>query len=926
MNYGLKGTLLTAALFGVATASFAQAKITSVDVNNTDNGVEITVVGDGLTKPREMRVGNGSSYIAEFDGSLAIKPMFRKIGANGVHQVDVIWFQSRPPKARVHVKLDKDSMPAVASIEGGFKITIPVITLKDAITKSVLPPTTGGDKPTIGPKPEPEFLPSTKKAQDPKAPKKEAGTNSSQTGTAGNLNPGELVAKPVKTDEPTRPLLPKANVQQEIPKPKYEAPKTPDLQLNGTGATPVQKQAQNFKPVNLNFVNTDVVTILNALAIEAGASIVAQPDVSPSDKPVKITVRLMNASLDDALTYVTVMANLRYAKLNNTFFVTRQDNFAQTMRTIFERGAARFETRVVSLVSGEAAQIRRAVFGAKPQDGSGGFYDIQDPYLGMQLQAQAQAQNQPPVDPQAGANGGGQKQGGPAPQGGQPNQTATPGRINYLMVVGEPRRLNEIADYIRSLDQEIAGSFSVSRGMDIGSVAVPIQSNQTDKVKAMIEKLLENNPRKSDFSISDTSLKELSQGGDTPTTMLLMIGPKKDLEALKGYAEVMDEQMCKVTGITYSQGGTDLGRNYEVVDLNYLEPSLAAFDLKNRIRGLYVTVLPDPVTPGLVGEDKKEKTDQTSKDDKNGQSSTTEQKDTQTKQLGREPMKLILRGTAQQIEDAKAYLAMVDIQPKQIAVEMRVMELTKEQAEKMGIDWNLLTGGRLTKFNVGQGGGAAGAAGTIGGDYRFRGADVVSFLATLDKSNEGRSLIARPNTLISDGRTSNLFVGDTVRYVESIQATQNGVTVQTASIDVGVTFNIKARIGNDDNIALDLSQNLTILNGFTAVPGGGSLPQTSERRATNFVNMKAGEIVAFGGLIQEQDRNRVSGIPILMDIPILGQLFRRSEKTKDRKEIVFFLAAVPVDNSNRQTAASPRNTEVKDPLPLDKYKKSGGGN
>ena len=513
MNYGLKGTLLTVALFGVATASFAQAKITSVDVKNTDNGVEITVVGDGLTKPREMRVGNGSSYIAEFDGSLAIKPMFRKIGANGVHQVDVIWFQSRPPKARVHVKLDKDSMPAVASIEGGFKITIPVITLKDAITKTVLPPISGGDKPTIGPKPEPEFLPSTKKAQDSNSPKKESGTNSGQTGTSGNLNPGELNAKPVKTDEPMRPLLPKANTQTQAPKTSFEAPKTPDLQLNGTGTMGGQKQGSPFKPVNLNFVNTDVVTILNALAIEAGASIVAQPDVSPSDKPVKITVRLMNASLDDALTYVTVMANLRYAKLNNTFFVTRQDNFAQTMRTIFERGAARFETRVVSLVSGEAAQIRRAVFGAKPQDGSGGFYDIQDPYLGMQLQAQATQQNQPPVDPQAGANGG-QKQGAPN-QGGQPNQTATPGRINYLMVVGEPRRLNEIADYIRDLDAEIAGSFSVSRGMDIGSVAVPIQSNQTEKVKAMIEKLLENNPRKSDFSISDTSLKELTQGGDS---------------------------------------------------------------------------------------------------------------------------------------------------------------------------------------------------------------------------------------------------------------------------------------------------------------------------------------------------------------------------------------------------------------------------
>jgi type II secretory pathway component GspD/PulD (secretin) len=161
-----------------------------------------------------------------------------------------------------------------------------------------------------------------------------------------------------------------------------------------------------------------------------------------------------------------------------------------------------------------------------------------------------------------------------------------------------------------------------------------------------------------------------------------------------------------------------------------------------------------------------------------------------------------------------------------------------------------------------------------------------------------------------------MFIGDTVRYVESVQSTQNGTTVTTASVDVGVSFQVKPRIGANNNITLDLAPTFTLLKGFTDVPGGGQVPQTSERRATSTMTIRDGETIAIGGLIQDQDILSVGGIPFLKDIPIIGYLFKRTDKSKVRTEVVFFLTAKVVDNSNRALAANPKsNNDLKMPEP-----------
>ena len=101
--------------------------------------------------------------------------------------------------------------------------------------------------------------------------------------------------------------------------------------------------------------------------------------------------------------------------------------------------------------------------------------------------------------------------------------------------------------------------------------------------------------------------------------------------------------------------------------------------------------------------------------------------------------------------------------------------------------------------------------------------------ASLDRIASNTNLIARPNLVVMDGRQSEIFVGDIIRYVQSITNSQNGTSVTTGEVPVGVRLAVLARVGANGNLTLDLRPRVSILDSFTSVPGGGELPQTSSR-------------------------------------------------------------------------------------------------
>jgi type II secretory pathway component GspD/PulD (secretin) len=537
----------------------------------------------------------------------------------------------------------------------------------------------------------------------------------------------------------------------------------------------------------------------------------------------------------------------------------------------------------------------------------------------------------------------------------------------YVVLVGLPKRLDEVERVVREVDSRLAEQGKVVIGRDIATAVIPVYSGRISEVTRALRGVIDRDPKRELYSIQESNAG--SPGAQDDSVNLLMIsGPRDSIKSVEGFARGVDEGLCKSMGITYPESQEDQARAFEVLDLKFVEPLEAAAELQKNVPGLKASVLPSAARPnprgsrtvtagngeagssgtgsaqptsggintslGVQGGGANSAPNNSSSGGASQGSGGGEDGFNLTKNMGAEPMKLLVRGTRGQIEQARQFLSVFDLAPKQVALELRVMEMTKEEALKVGLDWSALTGGtvRFIRFNNGINTGANSPGTVSSGNpasnlqadqgLSFGNGGFGSVTATLDQMAGSLKMVARPNIIASEGRPTTIFVGDEVRYVESIVASQSGITVTTGQVNVGVKLNVTPRVGADGNLLLDLNPELSLLRGFTDVPGGGSLPQTSMRSTTSMVNIKSGETLAIGGLIQESDRKTVSGVPILMNLPIIGHFFKRTNNSKIRSEVVFFLTATEVGPGSRSNAADPRASEAARKPEIDK--KNGG--
>jgi type II secretory pathway component GspD/PulD (secretin) len=725
-----------------------------------------------------------------------------------------------------------------------------------------------------------------------------------------------------------------------------QAPATKQLAPDNLKFKPVNPRDFKSKAlVTLNFVDTDIVQILKALSMQANVNVAMGPDVAG-----KVTINLDNVPVEEALNMVTTLGGVRYAYVNNTYIISSNARYAETMENMYGRANLASETRVIPLSSREGNQVKAAILKMVPPSTENGRYELVLPSEKLDVQ-QIQAVNVP-------STGGKDDKTAPG------NQTATmvqqktsedaAKKDDYIVLVGTPARMDSVELAVRGLDRQICLALGIKMTdsqATIRRIYEPKGILAQDLVKALC------GDGKTDFD----GVKVLATPGASSAKQAIV---------LSGREGDVDRVVAMLTDLDSSPAAVDT--IYEVVNLKFVRPNYVWSQLMQNIPGLKASFLPPPVDPRL-GVDYSEEGNVApgGKGDNGqgaagaaggsttggasgsggagaaggsgasggsgaagsggsggqlgsgGQASSGVQTSTKANTF---PMKLMLRGTRDQIDAAKQYLAMVDIAPKQVAVELRVMELTQDDALKVGLDWSVLTGGTLQSIRINQGLAGSNTPGSVTGGFKFPGGGTASILGALDQITTKNNVLARPSILVNDGIATNIFVGDEVRYVKSIsQSNNSGLQVVTDEVDVGVDFNVCARIGDEGNIMLDLSPTLKVLQGFTDVPGGGSLPQTSRRSAQTQMNIKSGETIAIGGLIQDQDRKVHSGIPFLKDLPLIGHLFGRTNNEKSRSEVVFFVTVKEVTESDRQGAANPRQAQrTNKDWPGNKDGKKGG--
>lgn len=251
---------------------------------------------------------------------------------------------------------------------------------------------------------------------------------------------------------------------------------------------------------------------------------------------------------------------------------------------------------------------------------------------------------------------------------------------------------------------------------------------------------------------------------------------------------------------------------------------------------------------------------------------------------------LILTGPRAAVERAKQALARIDVALPQVLIEAKVVEVSTDMDNTLGVLWDF--SGTRANFTLSTPNPPdRGNIGTIVFGRLTR--DAINIGAKLDalfKDNKAR-LLANPKLLVLNAKQAQIFIGDEVRYIESVQSTQNGVTVTTGKVNVGIQLNVVAKTSPDGDITLQIHPEVSLITGFLKTPVGGEIPQVSRRFADSAVRLRSGETLVIGGLISQRDLKLVQKVPLLGDLPVLGYLFKQTNTKRSNSEIMVFLTA-----------------------------------
>jgi general secretion pathway protein D len=209
-----------------------------------------------------------------------------------------------------------------------------------------------------------------------------------------------------------------------------------------------------------------------------------------------------------------------------------------------------------------------------------------------------------------------------------------------------------------------------------------------------------------------------------------------------------------------------------------------------------------------------------------------------------------------------------------------------------------------------------------GGMYQIMGNDFTATIQAIATAGKAQ-LLSRPSILARDGQMAEIVVGQSIYLPSSVSLTSVGNSVTTVPTingtyqNVGIQLDVTPFIGANNLVQMILQPQITSID--TSTPGqviqGGSLissavyaPNLNKRSANTVVVTPDGQTVVIGGLISNDKSSSESKVPLLGDIPLLGNLFKFTSKANQKDELLMFITPHIVQMPSQLAALSARET------------------
>lgn len=259
--------------------------------------------------------------------------------------------------------------------------------------------------------------------------------------------------------------------------------------------------------------------------------------------------------------------------------------------------------------------------------------------------------------------------------------------------------------------------------------------------------------------------------------------------------------------------------------------------------------------------------------------------------------RLILSGTPADIEVAKNLAAAVDLPPRQIEISAQILEINRDKASDLGIDWQGLwessgtsAAGRYSESSINQTDKSDNY--NFGSRHIIRNFDVTSyarvssFVRLLQESGAGRMRNA-PRILTLNNRAATIMDGQRVTYVTRASSYSN--IYETQTMDAGLKLDVLPTLGESGYLTLDIKAELTNLTGGNV---SGS-PVKDGQIIENTVIVKDGETVLLGGFQRNVEQHSTRRFPVLGWV--LPFIFSRQVQTDQTLDSYIVLTARVVD-------------------------------
>jgi len=280
---------------------------------------------------------------------------------------------------------------------------------------------------------------------------------------------------------------------------------------------------------------------------------------------------------------------------------------------------------------------------------------------------------------------------------------------------------------------------------------------------------------------------------------------------------------------------------------------------------------------------------------------------------------VIVLATPPDYRKVEAAIEQLDRVPKQVLIEATIAEVTLNDTLQYGIQWFFDTSFNATTLsNV-----ATGAVGPI-----FPG-----FSSVFDANNDARvvidalddvtdvQMIASPQLMVLNNQTARLLVGDQVpistRSSVSVVDPDAPVVNDIEFRDTGVILSLTPRVNDTGMVTLEVIQEVSAVRRTDTSELNS--PTIQQRRIESIVSVRSNQTIALGGLIQDERTQGQAGIPLLMDIPILGNLFRTNLDENVRTELLVLITPrVVSDEVEAQKVTDELRSRLRQLEPLER--------